>query len=148
MDDIFLNPLTVQTDVATTLEHAWHAWTTPESIQQWNHASNDWHCPMAVNDVKIGGAFSYTMAALDGSFSFDFGGTYTEIIESKAMCYTMGDGRKARVTFEQLEDCVRVVEVFEPETENTPELQRSGWQAILDNFKQYTENSIKPANSH
>jgi uncharacterized protein YndB with AHSA1/START domain len=132
--------ITVQVDVNAPIQVVWDTWTSPDTIRMWNHASHDWHCPAALNDLKVGGTFSYTMAAVDESVSFDFNGTYTEVTTLKSMSYTMEDGRKANITFEQLENCVRVAETFDPESENTLELQRDGWQAILDNFKKCAES--------
>jgi uncharacterized protein YndB with AHSA1/START domain len=134
--------ITVQVEVSAPIQVVWDTWTSPDSIREWNHASDDWHCPSASNDLTVGGSFSYTMAAADGSDSFDFNGTYTEITTLKSISYLMGDGRKASIAFEQLETSVRVTETFDPESENTLELQRNGWQAILDNFKKCAESKV------
>lgn len=108
---------------------------------QWCQASDDWHAPRAENDLKTGGKFSTTMAAKDGSFSFDFGGVYDEVTEHKLIKYTMGDGRKVSVVFNAQGNATEVIETFEPESTNPEEMQRGGWQAILDNFKKYTEEN-------
>jgi uncharacterized protein YndB with AHSA1/START domain len=131
--------ITVSTIVNNTLQKVWDSWTKPEHIIHWNFASPDWHSPYAENDLNIGGKFLYTMAAKDGSFSFDFSGVYTEVITNKAINYTMDDGRIAIIDFEETENGVKITETFEPETENTIELQKGGWQAILDNFRNYAE---------
>ncbi len=112
-----------------------------EYCVQWNAASDDWHTTQAENDLQVGGKFSSRMEAKDGSFGFDFGGTYTEIIPQDKITYTLEDDRTVSITFAQTPEGVTVTEQFEAETENEAALQRSGWQAILDNFKKYTEHS-------
>jgi uncharacterized protein YndB with AHSA1/START domain len=134
------NAITVQALVRSDLKTVWERWTDPKHIVRWNAASDDWECPKAQNDLTEGGRFSYTMAAKDKSASFDFGGTYTKVEEGKAIECTLDDGRKMSVSFDETEDGVRVAETFEPETENSEEMQRAGWQAILDNFKKYAES--------
>ena len=113
--------------------------TTPTDITKWNQASDDWHSPSAENDLRPGGEFSYRMEAKDGSSGFDFGGVYDEVITNKRIAYTLGDGRKVEVNFTSKGDSTGVVETFEAEATNPIELQRGGWQAILDNFKRYVE---------
>jgi len=135
-------PIEISVEVKAPIEKVWHSWTNPSDIMQWNAASEDWHCPNAENDLKVGGQFSYTMAAKDGSFSFGFGGEYTEVIPQESIAYVLGDERKVIITFEAQEHSVLVTETFDPETENSRELQQSGWQAILNNFKKHTEQSI------
>ncbi len=132
--------ITIETTVNAPIEKVWQYWTTPEYITQWNAASEDWHTTKAENDLKVGGKFSSRMEAKDGSFGFDFGGTYTEVVPQQKVAYTLDDDRKVSITFTQTPDGVKVVENFEAETQNTEELQRTGWQAILDNFKKYTES--------
>ena len=131
--------LTVAASINAPIEKVWKCWTTPEDIMQWNQASPDWHCPASAVDLKIGGKFSATMAAKDGSFSFNFWGTYDDIIENELIMITMGDGRKWKTTFASNGDVTEVVESFEAESENTIELQQGGWQAILNSFKAHTE---------
>lgn len=135
-------PIVIFAEINAPIEKVWHCWTNPSDIMQWNAASEDWHCPNAENDLKVGGQFSYTMAAKDGSFSFGFGGEYTEVIPQERIAYVLGDERKVIITFEAHEHSVLVTETFDPETENSRELQQSGWQAILNNFKKHTEQSI------
>lgn len=106
---------------------------------KWNSASPDWHTPRAENDVRTGGKFLSRMEAKDGSTGFDFGGTYTEIVPMQKIAYTISDGRNVSVEFIEIEDSVKITEAFEMENENSEELQRAGWQAILDNFKEYVE---------
>jgi uncharacterized protein YndB with AHSA1/START domain len=133
-------PITIQALVNTTLEKAWACWTDPAHITQWNHASDDWHCPKATNDPRTGGKFSSTMAARDGSMSFDFEGTYDEVIPLQKLAYQMPDGRKVLVTFAKEGSGTLVTETFDPEDMNPLEMQRAGWQAILDNYKRHTES--------
>jgi len=116
-------------------------WTLPQHIMEWNNATADWYTPSAENDLRAGGAFNYKMAARDGSYSFDFSGIYGEVIYGEKIAYTLGDGRKVVVEFSALGESVRILEIFEAEESNSIELQRAGWQAILDNFKRYAEMS-------
>ena len=131
--------ITIAATVNAPVEKVWAFWTSPEHITQWNHASDDWHTTSATNDLRVGGAFSSHMAAKDGSFGFDFGGVYDEVITHQKIAYTLGDDRKVDITFSGNGNATEVVESFEAETENSVELQRGGWQAILDNFKKYVE---------
>ncbi|MDX1906449.1 MAG: SRPBCC domain-containing protein [Bacteroidia bacterium] len=130
---------TVKTLVQAPMNTVWSCWTEPAHIVHWNQASADWHTPRATNDLRPDGHFSYTMAARDGSMSFDFAGTYTEVVHAARIVYAMEDARKVEVIFEATDAGVEVTEIVEPETLNPVELQQSGWQAILDNFRQYTE---------
>ncbi len=132
--------ISISTQVKAALGQVWKSWTQPEHITQWNNASEDWHTPTATNDLKKEGTFKYHMAAKDGSVAFDFEGKYDQVIENELIEYKLGDGRKVKITFEANDDNIKVTEVFEPESENSEELQRAGWQAILDNFKNYTES--------
>lgn len=131
--------ITVKTTVTTSIEKTWDFWTNPEHITKWNNASDDWHCPKAMNDLKTGGKFNFTMAAKDNSMSFDFEGTYTNVIEFKLIEYTIVDGRKVKISFEETQNGIEIIESFEPETMNPEDLQRQGWQSIIDNFKKYAE---------
>jgi PhnB protein len=129
----------IQTVVHHTIETVWNAWTDPVHITQWNHARDDWECPEAHNDLRVGGILSATMRAKDGSASFDFQGTYTNVVPHSALAFTFSDGRKVSVTFVEKTDGVHIVEMFEMEHENPRDMQEKGWQAILDNFAAYTE---------
>ncbi len=131
--------VTVEADIHAPLETVWKLWSTPEHIMKWNNASPDWHTPHAENDLKPGGKFTSRMEAKDGSFGFDFGGVYDEVIPDAVIAYTMGDGRKARVLFTAKGNETNVSETFEAEAVNPVEMQKSGWQAILNNFKKYAE---------
>jgi len=132
--------ITVSAIVNAPIGKVWEYWTTPESIIEWNSASEDWHTPRAENDLRVGGKFFSRMEAKDGSFGFDFGGVYDGVIEHKLISYTMGDGRKVEVNFLDEGDATKIIETFEAESANSFEQQKGGWQAILDNFKRYTES--------
>lgn len=131
--------ITISASINAPIEKVWKCWTSPEDIMQWNQASPDWHCPASAVDLKIGGKFSATMAAKDGSFAFDFWGTYDDILENELLMVTMGDGRKWKTTFASNGDVTEVVESFEAENQNPIEMQQGGWQAILNSFKAHTE---------
>lgn len=131
--------LTVESTVNAPVEKVWTYWTTPEHITQWNNASDDWHSPSAQNDVRVGGKFLVRMEAKDGSFGFDFGGVYDAVKKNEYIEYTMGDGRNVKVFFAAQGDKTKVTESFEAENTHSLEMQQGGWQAILDNFRKYTE---------
>lgn len=128
--------LTVETTINASIEKVWHAYTTPEDIIQWNAASDDWHTTKASVDLRIGGVFSSRMEAKDGSFGFDFEGTYTNIVPLSLLEYSFGD-RKAQVAFTQTPEGVNVKVVFDAEETHSIEQQQGGWQAILNNFNRY-----------
>lgn len=134
--------ITVETVVHAPIGTVWEYWTKPEHITKWAFASDDWEAPEAENDLRVGGKFKIVMAAKDKSAQFDFTGTYSAVEEHKHIAYDMDDGRQVKVTFEQIPDGVRVTETFDPEHENPEEMQRAGWQAILDNFKKYVEHHV------
>ena len=134
------NPITITTTVNASIDKVWEFWTEPKHILGWNAASDDWHTTKAENDLKIGGKFSSRMEAKDGSFGFDFGGLYTNVVKNEQIDYKLDDDRKVSILFEESGHGVRITETFDPEGENPVEMQRDGWQAILDNFKKYTEN--------
>lgn len=133
--------ITVQAIVNAPMEKVWGYWNQPEHIINWAFASDDWEAPAAENDVRVGGTFKTVMAAKDKSAQFDFTGTYTAVEEHGLIEYIMEDGRKVKVEFVQTPEGVQVTETFDPEQENSEELQRAGWQAILDNFKSYVEHN-------
>ncbi|MES2591579.1 MAG: SRPBCC family protein [Bacteroidota bacterium] len=139
MSTIEKQVITVEATINAPVEKVWKLWTTPEHIINWNNASPDWHTPTAENDLRVGGKFSSRMEAKDGSFGFDFGGEYTQVEENKVIAYFMGDGRKVVILFTAEGDTTKVTETFDAETQNSIELQRGGWQAILNNFVQYVE---------
>ena len=132
--------ITVQSIVRAPIVKVWECWTKPEHITHWAFASETWEAPNAENDVRVGGTFKTRMQAKDGSAGFDFEGTYTAVQEHKLIEYDFGD-RHASVGFEETSDGVNVIETFDPESENSIEMQRAGWQAILDNFKHYVEQN-------
>jgi len=134
--------ITVQTVVNAPIEKVWECWAKPEHINGWAFADPSWGAEAKENDLRIGGKFRITMFAKDKSASFDFAGTYDNVVENKLIEYTMNDGRRVRrvrVEFEETPSGVQIIETFDPETENSEEKQRSGWQAILNNFKKYVE---------
>ena len=133
--------ITIKTTINAPIERVWKYFTEPQYVMQWNNASPDWHTPAATNNLTVGGKFSYTMAAKDGSFSFDFEGIYDEIQKNEKITYIITDGRKVEVIFEVNGDIVEVTETFEAENQNPIEMQRGGWQAILDNFKKLVESN-------
>lgn len=131
--------ITVETDVKARPEQVWDAWNNPADIKQWNSAQEDWHTTRSTVDLREGGKFTARMEAKDGSEGFDFEGTYTRIVPRETIEYRMSDGREVRVEFIPHTDGVKVRETFDIEDENPPELQRQGWQAILDNFGRHVE---------
>jgi len=131
--------ITVESTINAPIEKVWTYWTEPKHVKNWNNASDDWHTPHGENDLRTGGKFVYRMEARDGSFGFDFGGIYDVVRENEYIEYTLSDGRKVKVNFTGQDNATRVVETFEAETTNPIEMQKTGWQAILDNFKKYTE---------
>lgn len=133
--------ISVESMINAPVEKVWKYFTEPEHITKWNFASDDWHSPRSTNDVKVGGKFSHRMEAKDGSAGFDFTGTYTQVEPNKILAYMMDDERTAEIKFIPDGDKTQVITTFELETENPVDMQRGGWQAILDNFKKYTENS-------
>jgi len=128
--------ISVSVEVNAPAAKAWEAYTSPEAINQWNFASDDWQCRDARVDLRVGGSFSSHMEAKDGSFGFDFEGTYTNIVEHKLLEYSFGD-RSAQVLFEQVGENSKVTVEFDTEDENAVEMQREGWQAILNNYAKY-----------
>jgi uncharacterized protein YndB with AHSA1/START domain len=131
--------ITIETVVKAKLDKVWDAWNNPEDIKQWNSAQEDWHTTRSTVDLREGGKFLSRMEAKDGSVGFDFEGVYTRVEPRKAIAYRMSDGREVTVEFVERADGVLVEETFDAETENPPDLQRTGWQAILDNFGRYVE---------
>ena len=132
--------ITVEAIVNAPVNKVWNAWSDPKHITKWCQASEDWHVPYADNDLKVGGKFKTTMAAKDESFRFDFEGVYSQVKTNSLIEYDIADGRKVKVEFVANGNETKVTETFEAETANPIEMQRGGWQAILDNFKKYTES--------
>ena len=133
--------ITVQADVNAPIEKVWKYWNEPQHITQWCAASDDWHAPYAENDIRKDGKFKTTMAAKDGSVSFDFEGVYTKVDPKKRIEYAMSDGRKVSLVFTEHGTSTEITETFDPENTHSLDQQREGWQAILNNFKAYTERS-------
>lgn len=131
--------ITVEATINHPVDLVWKHWTEPKSIMLWCNASDDWHAPYADNDLRIDGTFKTTMASKDGVHSFDFEGVYTNVIQHELIEYKMSDGREVKVSFADLGDKTKVTETFDPENMNPVEMQKAGWQAILDNFKKYCE---------
>ena len=133
-----MEPITVKTTVNAPLDKVWECWTQPDHITGWNFAAPEWQCPSAINDLVPNGKFSWRMEAKDQSIGFNYAGTYTEIKDKEMIRKKLEDGRGVIITFTEKEGKTEVVETFEPDA-NSPDLQRQGWQAILTNFKKYTE---------
>ena len=131
--------ITIEATVNAPVEKVWNTWTKPEDIVKWNSPSDDWHTTRAENDLRVGGAFLSRMEAKDGSFGFDFGGIYDEVKPNERIEYTIGDGRKVEVIFDGDGNTTNITSTFEAEDQNPVEMQRGGWQAILNSFKKYTE---------
>ncbi len=133
--------ITIETLITAPIEKVWDFWNEPKHITQWNAASEDWHTPQASNDLRPGGRLSSRMEAKDGSFGFDFEGTYTDVVPLSVISYTLEDGRTVTITFSSKGNQTLIKESFDAEGTNSIERQQAGWQAILDNFKKYVENN-------
>jgi len=142
MKDENKQTIIVKRIINVPVEKVWQYWTEPEHIKKWNSASEDWHTTFAENDLRVGGKFLSRMEAKDGSVGFDFWGIYDEVKLYEVIESTLGDERKVKVTFVGKEEYTEVTESFEAEDINSIEMQQAGWQAILDNFKKYTEETI------
>ena len=132
--------ISVETTVLAPVDKVWAAYTTPADIMQWNAASDDWHTTTASVELRVGGQFSSRMEAKDGSFGFDFAGTYTKIVPNALLEYSFGE-RTASVEFIPSQEGVKVLVTFVAEEEHSVEQQQAGWQAILNRFKQHVEKS-------
>lgn len=134
-------PITISATINAPVEKVWTYYTEPEHLMQWNFASDDWMCPSATNDLRVGGTFTSRMEAKDGSFGFDFGGTYSEVVPNERIVYSLSDGRKVELNFSEEDGVTTVETIFDAEKENPEEMQREGWQAILNNFKKHVESN-------
>ncbi|MCA9497288.1 MAG: SRPBCC domain-containing protein [Nanoarchaeota archaeon] len=134
------NKIEIDVIVNSSIEEVWEFWTNPQHIVNWNFASDDWECPKAINDLRVEGKFSYTMAAKDGSMKFDFEGIYTKVEKPNMIEYELEDKRKVFIKFISEDDTTKIIESFEVEGTNNDEYQKEGWQCILNNFKKYVEN--------
>ncbi|MBI4136743.1 SRPBCC domain-containing protein [Candidatus Roizmanbacteria bacterium] len=135
------NPITVETTINAPMQKVWDYWNKPEHITKWAFADDTWKAPSAENDVRTGGKFKTVMAAKDKSAQFDFTGVYTNVNEHELIEYDMDDGRHVKVEFAETPEGINVTETFDPENENPEDVQRGGWQAMLDNFKKYAESN-------
>lgn len=133
--------VTVQAVIQAPVEKVWRYWSEPEHITKWNQASEDWHAPRAENDLRVGGKFLTRMEAKDGSMGFDFGGVYDVVNRHEAIGYSMEDGRRVDIVFVEQGNETKVIETFDAESTHPVEFQQAGWQAIMDNFKAYTEQN-------
>ena len=129
----------IEADIQAPVETVWRCWTAPEHMVQWNFASEDWRCPSAENDLRVGGRCRSRMEAKDGSFGFDMEYVYDEVLPQQKLSYTLTDGRTVQTRFESVGGATRVSTLFDPEKQNPAEMQQAGWQAILNNFKAYVE---------
>ncbi len=136
-----MDKITIRTTVEAPLQKVWDFWTQIEHIAGWAFASDDWGAEGISNHLEKGGKFSSRMFAKDGSFEFLYSGKYNEVVETKFLDYTLDDGRNVVVNFEETSEGIHIIQSFEPESENPIEMQRDGWQAYLDNFKQYVEGN-------
>ncbi|MEZ4811290.1 MAG: SRPBCC family protein [Allomuricauda sp.] len=132
--------IAIETTIGADIKKVWDSWTKPEHIIKWNYADDSWHCPKASNDLRVGGKYVARMEAKDGSFGFDFEAVYDEIIDQRKIAYTLGDGRKVSTIFESSNGRTKVSTIFDAEKINPIEMQKNGWQAILNNFAKYTES--------
>ena len=132
--------ITIEAFVKAPKDAVWKRWTTPEDIVQWINASDDWHTPNAKIDLRAGGEFLYRMEAKDGSFGFDYGGVFDSVKPKELIAYTLGDGRKVEINFTGNGSITKITETFDAEDQNPIEMQRDGWKAILNNFKNYSES--------
>ncbi|HSU29205.1 MAG TPA: SRPBCC family protein [Chitinophagaceae bacterium] len=133
--------ITIENSIKAPVDKVWEYWSSPEHIKKWNSASPDWHTPRAENDLRVGGKFSSRMEARDGSMGFDFGGIYDVVTPNEYIEYTLGDGRKVKNRFTSAGNETKLVITFEAEETNPIEMQRGGWQAILDNFKKHVDTN-------
>ncbi|MDQ7918656.1 SRPBCC domain-containing protein [Mesonia sp. MT50] len=132
--------ISISIDIEAPVEKVWKYWTVPKYITQWNFATEDWCCPKAENDLRVGGKYLARMEAKDGSFGFDFEATYNQVEKFKKIKYTIADGREVMIDFENFQNKTRINMVFDTENQNSIGKQQEGWEAILRNFKTYTEN--------
>ncbi|MDC6350976.1 SRPBCC family protein [Zeaxanthinibacter sp. PT1] len=138
--------ITISTTIRCPIAKVWQFWTQPNHITRWNFASDEWHCPSAVNDLRPGGTLDWRMEAKDGSMGFDYTGTYDEIRPKEIISYQIADGRKVTINFQSVGSETRVKETFEMDNTHPEDIQRNGWQSILDNFKKYAESASEKTN--
>jgi uncharacterized protein YndB with AHSA1/START domain len=133
--------ITVNAVIDAPIEKVWDFYNNPHHITKWNFADPSWHCPSANNDLRVGGTYNARMEAKDGSFGFDFKVIYDKVTDQNELAYTMEDGRQATTIFENVGNKINVITTFDAESENAIEIQKGGWQAILNNFKNYVESN-------
>lgn len=133
--------ITIQAVISADRQKVWEYYTQPEHITKWNFADPSWHCPSATNDMKVGGRYIARMEAKDGSIGFDFEATYNEIKAGEKFSYTMTDNRVVEANFKELGEETELTIIFDAENENPVDMQKQGWQSILNNFKKYTERN-------
>ncbi len=137
-----IKTITIEATINAPISQVWEYWTEPKHITNWSYASDEWHCPYAENNLQVGGKFTTRMDAKDDSFGFDFSGTYIDVEPNKLISYTMSDGRKVDTEFIEQGDNTTIEQTFDAETENPIEMQKNGWQAILNSFKKYADSKI------
>jgi uncharacterized protein YndB with AHSA1/START domain len=133
--------ISVEIEINAPLNEVWQAWINPQDISRWNFANDDWCCPSATIELRVGGTFNYRMEAKDGSMGFNFEGEFTGVVPMKSIAYKLADDRKVLVDFIEGASCIKVIETFDIEDENSAEQQRSGWLCILNNFKKFVEST-------
>jgi uncharacterized protein YndB with AHSA1/START domain len=137
-----MDKIKIDITILAPVEKVWDYFNSPKHIVKWNFAHESWECPSSENDLKVGGKFNNRMEAKDGSFGFDFEGIYDEIIPNEIIKYHIADGREVEMIFEKIDgNTTKVIQIFEPEKQNSVEMQRDGWYAILNNFHKYVENN-------
>jgi uncharacterized protein YndB with AHSA1/START domain len=135
-----MDPIKIDITILAPVEKVWDYFNTPNHITKWNFAHESWQCPSSENDLKVGGKFKHRMEAKDGSFGFDFAGVYDVVIPNQRIKYHLEDGRNVEVIFDKIDpNTTKVTEIFDPEKQNSVEMQRDGWYAILDHFHKYVE---------
>jgi uncharacterized protein YndB with AHSA1/START domain len=135
-----MDPIKIDITILAPVEKVWDYFNTPNHITKWNFAHESWQCPSSENDLKVGGKFKHRMEAKDGSFGFDFAGVYDVVITNQRIKYHLEDGRNVEVIFDKIDpNTTKVTEIFDPEKQNSVEMQRDGWYAILDHFHKYVE---------
>lgn len=136
-----MEPIRIDITILAPVQKVWDLFNDPQHITKWNFAHESWHCPKAENDLRVGGKLQTRMEAKDGSSGFDLVGIYDEIAPLEKIKYHLEDGRNVEIIFNKIDaNTTKVVEIFDPEKQNSREMQRDGWYAILNNFHKYVEN--------
>lgn len=137
--------ININARIRTPIATSWERWTNPDHITQWNFATPAWHCPRATNELQPGGRYYARMEARDGSVGFDFEGVYDVVTDYQHLRYTLANGRQVDTRFAEADGATIISLSVDAESENPIDMQREGWQAILDNFKSYAENDHRHA---